>query len=594
MRFLAYLYGFDTEAIRKGDEYVFFSFQVADKWTSLISYDIKDLVNIHKLLNIPYRKHKPTLYFVCHNLDFDFGIIVKALSETGIDFNFKVRYNKSQMISASLYLKNERRPLIRFIGLENYVGRIPLSEVAKQFGLEKLPKPKFLGIREPRTKKEKEYFERYAINDAKICYHVFRRIYDQALIYNPNLKLNAPESTMPALALRLFTSKVKIPQYEHRFDKIIEKSYRGGRCEAIWRGKITDELFGTIYVYDFNSLYPYVMMTSTFPNTEDYTRGLDLEREGFALVTVKVDEDIITPLGVKREVLDCGRKTEKLIFPSGKFKDIFTFSELRYLEDKGFGKILKVHVAYNFEPIDSPFREFIEFWYRVRKEKPEFKFVAKLLMNSLYGKFGTRFYNVYVRPLWSFEKLEEMVGWTPNWNLNIVRKVVKSEKMPFVGINPLWASYITANARLVLFDKMHEIIRKGHNVFYCDTDSIFTDYKMMSSDEIGKLKLEFECSEVTIFRSKFYFIRPVDGELIRKVKGIPNGANFEIKNDVAEFSFERVVKLRESLQRKKKPLEVEKALRRIRLGSDGKRIYRKEDINPIKENTDSIPLHLRL
>jgi len=112
MRFLAYLYGFDTEAIRKGDEYVFFSFQVADKWTSLISYDIKDLVNIHKLLNIPYRKHKPTLYFVCHNLDFDFGIIVKALSETGIDFNFKVRYNKSQMISASLYLKNERRPLI--------------------------------------------------------------------------------------------------------------------------------------------------------------------------------------------------------------------------------------------------------------------------------------------------------------------------------------------------------------------------------------------------------------------------------------------------------------------------------------------------
>lgn len=92
------------------------------------------------------------------------------------------------------------------------------------------------------------------------------------------------------------------------------------------------------------------------------------------------------------------------------------------------------------------------------------------------------------------------------------------------------ASAITAYSRIHMTQfKNNPLI----NLYYTDTDSIYTDSKLdekfIDSKTLGKLKLEYICEEAIFLGLKSYCLKTEKG-LITKVKGLKNTSNLDIKD----------------------------------------------------------------
>jgi len=96
------------------------------------------------------------------------------------------------------------------------------------------------------------------------------------------------------------------------------------------------------------------------------------------------------------------------------------------------------------------------------------------------------------------------------------------------------ASYITSKARLQLFQAIDVVRSIGGSVYYCDTDSIFTDVELpssMTSESIlGRWKKERNITRGVFWGSKTY-IYESEGKVIKKLKGIPRDVMNKIDNE---------------------------------------------------------------
>jgi len=161
-------------------------------------------------------------------------------------------------------------------------------------------------------------------------------------------------------------------------------------------------------------------------------------------------------------------------------------------------------------------------------------YVAKLLMNSLYGRFGMRdeFHQIRVLSIKEFNKFISLVG-----NLNLTRDIIKLDEHFLVqtdqtsnqtrNINIAIAAAITAHARIFMSKfKNHPNLK----LFYTDTDSIHCNLspdqmmklfpRMVSSTGLGKLKLESVAKRAIYLAPKCYILETISGETICKVKGL--------------------------------------------------------------------------
>ena len=79
------------------------------------------------------------------------------------------------------------------------------------------------------------------------------------------------------------------------------------------------------------------------------------------------------------------------------------------------------------------------------------------------------------------------------------------------------------------------ILNKGNNIYYSDTDSIVRN-KPLDSDpigkEIGKFKLDYVIKKAYFFSSKTYAINTINDEIVIKTKGVNSKELFlnDIKN----------------------------------------------------------------
>jgi hypothetical protein len=73
------------------------------------------------------------------------------------------------------------------------------------------------------------------------------------------------------------------------------------------------------------------------------------------------------------------------------------------------------------------------------------------------------------------------------------------------------------------------------NLYYTDTDSIYTDSKIESvhidAKVLGKLKLENICEKAIFLAPKMYCLKTIDGEIITKTKGLKH----EVELTLSEF-----------------------------------------------------------
>lgn len=85
---------------------------------------------------------------------------------------------------------------------------------------------------------------------------------------------------------------------------------------------------------------------------------------------------------------------------------------------------------------------------------------------------------------------------------------------------PIWASYITAYARLKLFSLLRE---HQEQILYCDTDSVFfaNGYTIPDGELLGELKHEYNVERAVFVRPKFYYTNRA------KVKGVKTRLDFE-------------------------------------------------------------------
>lgn len=296
---------------------------------------------------------------------------------------------------------------------------------------------------------------------------------------------------------RVYIQKITTP--------LAEKSYYGGRVECY----VSHTLLHNIKAYDFNSLFPAVMRN---PVPIKYVQtvknpSIDFVKECmhrgffvFADVTVNVPDMFIPPLPY--------RYKGKLIFPTGYFRTCVAQPELEIALEMGVvKKVHEIEIYYAKEI----FKEFVEKYYTLRKIDKANTLFYKLILNSLYGKFGQKFHVCRLLRLQKkFTGAADVIlgrrkcrGYFLNGQGFMLEE--KGRKYS-VAVSAAIASY----GRAKLYRKMQEI---NYNVVYVDTDSVFTSSEIPTGDGLGDMKLERE-GDFIGFRAKCY----IHGDIV-KFKG---------------------------------------------------------------------------
>ena len=215
-----------------------------------------------------------------------------------------------------------------------------------------------------------------------------------------------------------------------------------------------------------------------------------------------------------------------LIFPAGRFVCWAWEPMLRIAHQKGW--IKKVYQVWKYDAFPV-FRKYVNDVYALRIEAKENESIGKgsgstallykYLLNSLYGKFGQRTYGQW--------KLLEKID-PEDWDCQVLgldtRESCRWDDFPRgeieQGLSEYWetdegiwryelpedgmgvksvasvAGYITAAARAKLLVAMQALLKDGHKVFMCDTDSVVTN-GTLPEQLVGKALGQWELEETS-------------------------------------------------------------------------------------------------
>lgn len=574
------LFGFDIETYGNKNKFLMASI-VSDNNTHVF-WSKKTLIDF--LLNS--KELKNGIIFAT-NLGFDF------LGTFGKDYKYLSKFNYiirgSDFITIK-YVKPNHRGTIVYLDTMNFY-KTSVKNLGKIIGLPKLKYPKkLMGTKVLKDSPEGKLLERYNIRDSEITFKFSKFINGSFNSIGADMK-----STIASTSMSLFRNKyLKTWIIQPKKEVIIEqqKGYYGGRTETFVRGKI-DGL--GLSLYDINSLYPYVMQKYKYPhpNTIQYTdspKSSIVKYEGLSYVKVKVPKNLHIPLLPHRY-------NNKLCFPIGSFFGWHSHVELRKAIQLGY-KIDFIS-SYYYEKSFNPFNSFVNDLYNKRmyykKNNNSLEYTYKILLNSLYGKFAQRIYNtdIYftdnekqnekIKKVIQINNSNAMSGLTPRYDIdtpnaeeiedddgNIIIKpkiyYVTDMESPYYPsfINPILSIYTTAYARLELYKLFEKVQHNNGTVYYCDTDSIITDYKFKESKKLGGLKKEIPIDKGLLIKPKFYYLEEYRNKQYIKCKGIRNLQSYnkdKIKRfqeselnflnlvDTKKHSYKKFTKFKESLRR---------------------------------------------
>ena len=322
-----------------------------------------------------------------------------------------------------------------------------------------------------------------------------------------------PTIASQALASFKYFLTVSINDMTPSQEQEIRKGYYGGRTEIF---KMYAEYLNC---YDVNSLYPYVMRQNIFPISralcfkKKYIKG----KLGYYHVDVMVPNIYdIPPIPYKREKR-YKSDFSPLLFPVGCFKTYLTSFDIDFIK-KNFPKIrIRVISGMYWEESTAIFAEFIDYFndIKVKSEKGSADYIiAKLLMNSLYGKFATkRDQQVLVSA--SKDNTVRLISFG---DYGIQIKQTTSYSMDYRNyIIPSLSVFVASLARI----ELAKLLLKCPDVAYCDTDSIFTSKTLPVSNKLGGLKLEYKIKKAIFLLPKCYILKLSNGKIIKKIKGFP-------------------------------------------------------------------------
>jgi hypothetical protein len=325
-------------------------------------------------------------------------------------------------------------------------------------------------------------------------------------------------------------------------DEFVRQSFAGGRVENFISRSTTEKL----YYYDFTSLYPdvaclnlpcgkplYVIPPEKLRNpslklenqqrldhvfyTRVYQNNIGFMEKCFWKVRVACFFKDAAHPDRQVEINDI-LKNRKPLFG---VKNVITKNMLLFpwletvhetdweqhgveltLYEEEIKEAVKLKLPYHFYPIQGLMfrskpllKDAMENLFKMKADakkdnKPALSKLWKIVINSLYGVWGIRKFGR--------EGLEIATSYNSNWCMNfmkdklidmnnignyIVTRILKD--LPTNKCNVAIASAITSEARLKLYRLMWDIQTAGGKVYYCDTDSIITNYCLEDDDRLN-------------------------------------------------------------------------------------------------------------
>lgn len=466
--------------------------------------DIASFINYCSLIN-----ESSSFYF--HNLKFDGEFIIHYLLTHGfVHVNEKkLGVNQFSTIISDLNVfycikvKFKEEVIISFFDSLKLLN-FSVEEVAKAFNLSiKKLEIDYKAKREKGhkiTDEEKEYLK----HDVMIMSLALEKMFEMK-ITRMTIASNAMNFFKDTISKKRFEEWFKPPLY----DKDLRQAYKGGftYLNEIYRGKEVKEGI----VLDVNSLYPSVMYYSPMP----YGEGIYFDG--------KYVPDKLYNLYIQN--ITCQFRIKKDMIPTIQIKNNLSFVPTEYLSSSNGESInltltnvdLKLFlehydiydVSYNwgwkYKSSTKIFKSYIDYWNELKvkatKEgnKP-LRTIAKLMLNSLYGKFAAS---------------PEGRSKIPYLDNNIVKYKLSELEERTAYYLPI-SIFITSWARDKTIRSAQAVY---HRFIYADTDSLHlegTDIPenlLISDTELGKWKIESTFKRGKYLRQKCYIedaVTPAD------------------------------------------------------------------------------------
>jgi hypothetical protein len=449
-------------------------------------------------------KEKADLYF--HNLRFDGEFIVNYLLKNGYEYSDSGLPNTFNVIISSMgqwymidicygYQKTKTgksKPKKLHTKIYDSLKKLPfpVKKIAKDFKLtiEKgdIDYHSYRPIGHIITQEEYKYIK----NDIEIIADALKIQFDQGLtsMTNGSDSLKGFKTMIPKeMFERLF------PVLSLEMDKNIRYAYRGG---FTWLNeKYANETLGKGIVFDVNSLYPAQMYDRPLPIGQPvYFVGKYVEDETHPLYIqhirceFSIKENRIPTIQIKKNLLF--RQNEYLKNSDGEIVDLYvTNIDLELIQEHYNLYELEFLEGWKFRQATGVFRAFIDKWMYIKTTSDgAIKALAKLMLNSLYGKFGS---NPDVTGKYPFLKNDGSCGFRLG-----DEEFKDPVYIPMGVFITSWARYTCITTAQKCYDR----------IIYCDTDSIHLigeEVPEAIADIVDPDKLGFWKYEYTFERGKF-------------------------------------------------------------------------------------------
>ena len=477
-----------------------------------------------------------TVQPVIHN-----GRIISLLINYGENLEYKVEFKDSYLLLLSSLNKltkgfevNTLKSIFPFLFVNknnlNYVGEVPDISCFDN-------KINFVEYKEYKSRFKLNWsLKNESVRYCKIdCISLYQVIFKfNELIFGLFGKNVHHYPTLPSLAFAIFRSnfmgKEIIPQLSGKIAKDIRTSYTGGAVDMY----IPEPPKGVeIKGYDVNSLYPKQMydrlMPIGFPTYfEGDIRKNDPNAFGFFYCKITAPDDIKHPIIQTHVKINNMVRT---IAPIGTWTDMLFSLEMDNAIKLGYE--FEILWGYTFEK-EEIFKDYVDFLYSLRLNYPKsdpMNYIAKILLNSLYGRFGMddNFSNInvihkdYLADFENkfFDQIEEKIDLGDHMLLFFNKLESNEEIISTHNVSIAIASAITAYARIHMSQFKNN---PDFKLYYSDTDSIYIDKplpeSMINDTILGKMKLEYILYKAIFLAPKVYYLETVDNKVIYKVKGL--------------------------------------------------------------------------
>lgn len=314
--------------------------------------------------------------------------------------------------------------------------------------------------------------------------------------------------------------------YVHKDKQVLRMErdgYHGGRVEVFRQGFQNASQY---YYLDINNMYGYIMVNSPVPvGLQGHSTRMGLKRmidlSGRYAIVARCQVNVDEPVYVSRV-------NGHACYPLGRFETVLTSQELQYGLERGWIEDVSEFAWYRQLTLFASYvNEFYKLRMQYRAEHNQgFEAICKLLINSLYGKFGQTGIEQKIigrskpNEVWHMPVLNAQTG--QRGYQNSLGGIIYEEQHNGESYHamPAVAAHITANARLYLWSLIKKAGRQ--NVYYTDTDSLIVNQSgydnlsdMIDENTLGKLKIELSSPWLQVNAPKDY---EMEGR--KKIKGI--------------------------------------------------------------------------